>query len=302
MKNIILIYRFFCGIGDYVCLTGYINCLKRQYPNKKIFLVTGVEDVFLNNPKFEKIFIIRSLFLQKILLKIFPIFKKIGFPIFSFEYNNNVKGMEEYIIKNPEEHYIKVNGKHIIDRLDFIELHNEIYLTRGEIEQFEKKFMDLPLKFALIHSEGVTSYTPNKEIGSDRFQKIVDKNNGINWVQIGLSTNKYLSNTIDYRGRTTLRELFYIFSKASFVVCQEGVNNHIANAFDIPSITIFTGFNPSKLCSYNSTVIIQNERLPECSPCMRTKKCEYNMMCNDYDIEGEVMNAIIKIEMKNSGN
>lgn len=97
---------------------------------------------------------------------------------------------------------------------------------------------------------------------------------------------------IDLRAQTSMRELFYLISKSEFIVCQEGAYNHIANAFNTKAITIFTGFNPMSLCLYNSTIPIQNNKLPMCSPCMKTEKCQFEMKCINENMIKETINLI----------
>ena len=83
--------------------------------------------------------------------------------------------------------------------------------------------------------------------------------------------------------------MFFIIYKSKGIVCQEGAYNHIANAFNIPSITLFTGFSPIEVYKYNNTIPIQISSLPNCSPCMKLEKCNKSFECiNDEIIQKTV--------------
>lgn len=294
--ELIIISRFHGGLGDFVSLTSLIREINIKYPQKRIILFTGNKDVFINNSRIYKLFFMESNILKSILWRIFNILE-ILFPNIFYNYlykkNEIYKSHEEEVKRGNREIYQKILTRHWNLNLDYKNLKNEIYFSNEEIETFQKKFNSFPEDFALIHSEGKISYTRNKEIGYQNFQKIINETEKINWIQIGGKNDKKLRKiNLDLRGKTSLRELFYIISKSKFIVCQEGAYNHIANAFGIEAITLFTGFSPIEVYTYNNTSPIQNNNLPLCSPCMKREKCEYIEKCVNEDLIFKVIKTL----------
>lgn len=302
--NLIVISRFHGGLGDFISLTSLIREINIKYPQKRIILFTGNKNVFINNFRINKLFFIKSNILKSILWRIFNILELL-FPNIFYNYiykKNKIYNSHEEEVKNGNRNiYQKILTKHWNLDLDYKNLKNEIYFSNKEIEYFQKKFKFFPKEFVLIHSEGKVSYTKNKEIGYQNFQKIIDETEKIDWIQIGGKNDKKLEKiNLDLRGKTSLRELFYIISKSKFVVCQEGAYNHIANAFSVRAITVFTGFSPFRVYTYNNTIPIQSNELPLCSPCMQKKECEYGMKCVDEEMLQKIIKLINKIYYKES--
>ena len=271
------------GIGDHVCMTSIVSQIK-----KKVFVITDKPEVFFNNPNIRKIIVLKNQKINRVILKFLD---RVGLIFyFSFRKNKKYKTLEEYVKKNPKKHYIEVNSLHLKNIVNYDTLKNKIYFSEKEVFDFDKKYNFLPKEYYLIHSEGKISYTPNKSIDVNIFNKIIDTNKNINFVQIGCQSEKSLNvkNEFDLRGKTTLRELFYLISTCKGIISLEGGYNHIANCFSKQSITIFTGFNPNKLCKYDNTLVVQNKKLPSCAPCMKEEKCDKNMACNNYNIVKEV--------------
>jgi hypothetical protein len=78
----------------------------------------------------------------------------------------------------------KTIARHFAFGPDFRYENCEIYLGEQERAECARRF-DLPADFALIHSEGVTHYTPIKSWGVERFQEVVDRMPGVAFVQVG---------------------------------------------------------------------------------------------------------------------
>lgn len=302
--RVIVISRFQGGLGDFVSLTSLIREINIKYPKKKIILFTGNKDVFIHNPRINKLFFIKSNILKSILWRIFNFLENI-FPDIFYNYiykkNKSYNSFEEEVKIKNKNIYQKILTRHWDLNLNYENLKNEIYFLDEEIEYFQRKWNFFSKEFVLIHSEGKVSYTKNKEIGYQNFQKIIDETEKINWIQIGGKNDKKLEKiNLDLRGKTSLRELFYIISKSKFVVCQEGAYNHIANAFSVRAITAFTGFSPFRVYTYNNTIPIQSNKLPLCSPCMQKKECEYGMKCVDEEMLQKIIKLINKIYYKES--
>lgn len=292
MLNFIILSRLNGGIGDYLCFTGVIKLINEQYPSKKIIILSGNKEVFKNNNRISLLVNVNSQWLKRLFRLSIRILSSMKIPAYNFLYGNKGSGMEAFIKENPHLHYTKVLSNHIRLNLDYSKIKNEIFFSNEEVVNLSEK-LRLPEDFCLIHSTSKKSHTPNKEVGSNAMQNIVDSNKELQFLQIGLLSDKKLDNCIDYRGKTeNLRELFYVISKAKLCVSMEGGYNHIANAFAVPSFVIYTGFNSINLCQYDNTTGIQNEKLPDCSPCMLLEECPNGMICNYYDIVGSVNEKI----------
>lgn len=294
MNKFLFFIKLRCGLGDYVCSTSLISELKKMFPNKKIILITGNKIVFENNLDIFKIIYIKERIFQVIYSYVFLFLSKIfkNNIYICFYKKDKYKTHEEEIRVGSQDNYLKLISRHWNLPINYKNIKNKIVFSNEEIEMYGKKYNFLPKNYILIHSQGKISYTPNKEIGYDFFQKIINMFENLNWIQIGDEKDKKLNKCIDLTGKTNIRELFYLVSKSQFIVCQEGAYNHIANAFSIPAVTIFTGFSPKKIYSYKNTIAIQSENLPECSPCMLIKKeCPYNMKC----INGNKEEIILQI-------
>lgn len=278
--NYFIIYRIGSSIGDQVCLTGYINLLSAQ-KNFKIIVLSNFPQLFINNPKIYKV--IDTNTFSKVKYKIINSFLFLlrGGQIENFVFKGSSSAMVKYMRESKsEEHLIELHSKHFKINLDYNVFKNEIFLTSKETKVFKNKF-NLPKKFALIHSQGKISFTPNKEWDLYKLQSIVNGFNDITWIQIGVSSDIKLENTIDLRGKSNLRELAYIISKAEFILSTEGLYNHIASAYDVLSFVIYTGFSKTQLAQYKNTIAITNQENVECSPCWLLDNCkEKDFICS----------------------
>lgn len=290
----IFLVRLRCGLGDYVAFTSLIRAMKKLYPSKKIILISGLKEVYENNDDIYKSYQIKNKTFQVVASNFFRMLSNIFSKVIYVGYykTGKFKSLEEEMRNGTQDNYLKLISRHWKENIDYLNLKNKIIFSEFEKLIYEEKFKNLPENYSLIHSQGKISYTPNKEIGIKNMQSIINNLQEINWIQIGIKNDVALENIkLNFSGKTTIRELFYLISKTKFIVCQEGAYNHIANSFGKKSITIFTGFNPVEIYSYSTTIAIQKENLPDCSPCMLIKeRCRNNMIC----INEEVMKSAIE--------
>ena len=272
--NILIIYTGNNGYGDHLCMTPIIKEIFETY-RYKIVIITLYPDFFYNLPYVWKIVELNNLkpSIKSIIIRLITLMEHKRVEVFKFKHEYYT--MEEYVRMSKLMYPVaKMISMHFKIKLSYKYIYkNEIFLSKGEIEKYQIKFLFLPDKYAVVHSEGKKSYTPNKEWGADKFQQVINSLNFIRWVQVGLTNHTRLNNTMDLRGKTTIRELAYIINKAEFVVCLEGLYNHIASAFNTKSITIFSGFHPITAANYPNTVpVVRNPQVP-CSPCMLLSPC-----------------------------
>lgn len=78
----------------------------------------------------------------------------------------------------------------------------------------------------------------------------------------------------DLRGRTPdLRRLAYLVSRAGFVLCLEGLYNHMAAAFRTPAFVVCSGFTHPELAAYPDSVLLSAAEQPPCAPCWLRTPC-----------------------------
>jgi len=267
--NTIIVFRAGKAIGDQLCITGFI---RRIYNKKiKIFVFTSYPEIFFNNPKIKKtIAIDYSSFIYRML----RFFKGERIIHFCPQYEKKSQ-MDHLRGLNKEMHFIDMLGS----TSDFVthlghEYANEIFFEKKEVISFNARFKDLK-PYALICPTSKKTFTFNKDWGHRNFQRVVDLNPTIKWLQIGFIEDFLLENVLDYRGKTSLRELFYLVKEANLVIANEGLHNHIASSFGTSSITLLSGFAQSSLFKYKNSYLIHNQKNCEYSPCWKQENCSF---------------------------
>ncbi len=267
-SNILVIYRIGRAIGDQVCMTSVVRSLSEQY-SFKIVVISSYPMIFDHNPYVWKLidankfgdYLVRFLrFLSGGQIENF-LFKEQGVPFVEFMRNDG-----------SELHLVQAHSLHFKNEISHTRIVNQLFLTDQEIEQCRIKF-NLPKRFSIIQPNAKATYTPNKQWELKNFQKVVDLRKDIYWVQVGGENEYLLKHVDDLRGETTLRELFYLISKAEFVLGNEGLLNHIASAFNTMSYVIFSGFSCMKLASYSNTIGFVSANVCEKSPCWLLEEC-----------------------------
>jgi hypothetical protein len=157
-------------------------------------------------------------------------------------------------------------------KLDWSRLVPELYFGEEELAALAARFK-LPPKYGVIRPVGNLSYTPNREWGFERFQEVVRRTPWITWVQPGPPSEPRLEGAIDLCGKSSIRELFFIIRGARGVLSVEGLPNHVAAAFRVPSFVVFSGFNRIELSRYAVTVPIVRDPQVECAPCWKLTPC-----------------------------
>jgi hypothetical protein len=271
--KLFVIYRHDTAVGDHVCMTGIVNLLHTQY-GRRSFVFTDYPTLFKNNPHVGGVFSFRRFtgFVNTIVLGLLSMVRDGHTEIFhlrhpKYNYEEFMKATEAKI------HLARAHSMHFKFRLLYTGFTNEIILTDEECVFYRKKY-NLPPRFAIVQPVGKTSFTPNKEWGFNKFQKVISSLKGVRWIQAGLAGDPLLRGVIDFRGKTgDIRELAYIVSRSDFVLCLEGVYNHLSAAFSVPAFVIFSGFAPLELALYKNTIPISLVPQVPCSPCWLRTPC-----------------------------
>lgn len=132
-----------------------------------------------------------------------------------------------------------------------------------------------------IHSSGLGAAHPmrNKEWQADRFQAVVDavSSDKIGFVQIGVASDPPLTNTLDLRGRLSLRETAAVLSRSAVFVGLVGGLMHLARSIDCRSVIIYGGREHPWQSGYAA-----NENIAwsgECAPCWAYNRCDFDRRC-----------------------
>jgi len=269
--NVIVIYRIGYAIGDQLCMSAVVKLMHEQY-QYKIVVVSSYPEIFANNNK-----ILKNIDANKYGMSLSRILRwSTGKQVVNFMYIDNELSLQQYMRnKNNERHLVEIHSKHFFQKLDYSNIVNEIYFTDDEVKLYSAKFK-LPSNYSVISPHAKKTYTPNKQWDIGNFQKVIDFRNDIHWVQTGIDGDYLLDNVSDYVGKTTIRELFYIISKANFILSNEGLENHIASAFPINSYVIQSGISNVQLVKYKNTTIFESVSSCDKYPCLLLDKCIVN--------------------------
>ena len=295
--NIFILYRFGNAIGDQLCMTAIVENIYDNY-SKKIIIFSSYPEFFENNPKIWKSYSIKkqNRYIAKLISRLLSALRGGEIENFCFPYSNG-GGLEVYMRNSKAKiSLIEAHSLHFKRKLALKEAKPKIYFSEKELKIFQEKFKDLPKNFAIIQPIGKTTYTPNKEWSFIKFQNVIKNLTEIKWLQTGFSNDLLLNDVIDFRGKTnTLRELAYIVSKADFVLCLEGLLNHIAASVNTKSFVIFSGFSQIELAKYITTIPIVKTPQVECSPCWILEKCpKEKKWCTENILVQDVVDVIRK--------
>lgn len=288
--NVYVIYRIGHAVGDQLCMTSVIRLINEQHPFK-IVVISSFSELFHNNPRIWKNYEVKVSFIGSFISRILRFLS--GERIENFLFTSKKEVYEDYMRENKSLlHLVEVNTLHFKIDLNFDKISNEIFLSQNEINMFSRKF-NLQESYAIIQPNPKTSYTPNKDWGFEKYQKIVTNFKDINWVQVGLEGDLILNDVENVTGKTSLRELAFIIKNANFVIADEGLLNHMASSVGSISYVVYSGFHPIEISKYEKTISIVNNPQVECSPCWITETCPKKIKyCTEQISIEQVINEI----------
>jgi ADP-heptose:LPS heptosyltransferase len=288
--NFFILYRFGPAIGDQLLMTGLVKLIKSKY-NYKILVFTSYPELFFNNPNIYKVYSFNKIFS----IFIYKIFKYLDIlRIKEFLYTSSYKKIEGiFDLSNYKNiHLAEYHSNNIKLVLNFINYKNEFFFSADEIIRFDKD-LNLPKRFSVIQPVGKTSFTPNKEWGFFKFQEVVNKLKNITWVQLGTQDQKELSNIRKFYSNLNLRQLAYVIYRSDFMLCLEGLYNHLGNCFNKKTFLILSGFVSEKNIKYSNNILIKKFDHLECYPCYRLHDCNIkNKPCTNLITSDEVVEVI----------
>jgi hypothetical protein len=268
--NIIIIFRNGSAIGEIVYLTSLINFLYSKNSKYKIIILTKFPEIFFYNKKvYYNLKIYKNFFYR---LFFFILFRITGSNIVDFNPETKQLDNDTSFLKNypNNTHLALVVRKFKLNfQSNFIK--NELFFSNKEKAIFEKKLL-LPDEYAVTHSQAKLTYAKNKDWGYKNIQNVINLTPKIKWVQVGLSFEPLLENSIQ-KFNVTLRELAYIIFRSKFVLTLEGLYNHLASCFDKKTFIILSGMLPVAASYYRNNVIISKFENLDCAPCYKLNSC-----------------------------
>jgi ADP-heptose:LPS heptosyltransferase len=271
-KNWLFLYKFGSTLGDNICVTSIINNINKKF-NYRIYLFTGVPDIYKNNSKIFKVQ--KFTFWWTLFFKIMEGSHIIQLNTKTYPYKNLHEYLQKRENKNNRKHLIEYTGGEFFLKNQFKVIQNEVFFSEEEIKYLQKKFPFYKEKYAIINPNSKTSYSLVKSWGFQNYQAVVNSYK-IKWIQVGLFEEKSLDGLfVNLNGKTSIRELLFIVKNSYFVLADEGSLNHIASCFQkTKSFVVMSGFTTPEHIIYPNTYAITREPQIDCAPCYLVKqKC-----------------------------
>lgn len=221
------------GIGKCIISTAVIEAFAEQRPDKKLIVVSGYPDVFINNPHVHRSF---------------------GFGNIQYFYETYIKDQEsEIFVHNPYDTTdYTYKRSHIIEI--WCKLCNltydrkylpKIYLTQREIDFFSKNYAnsEKPL-FALQTNGGADNqnikYSWMRDIPMVIAEKVVEHfKDKYNIVHLRRQDQLALNNTIPLT--TSIRDLVVFMSMSTKRLFMDSFAQHLASSLQLKSTVLWVG-------------------------------------------------------------
>jgi ADP-heptose:LPS heptosyltransferase len=262
-----IIFRQYQSVGDILVLTAAIRELKLAYPKLQICMKTSCPEIWEHNP------ILKEFSEEEADLDI-----KLDYGLVN---KSNSCG----------KHFIYGFIDDINDKLNLdLKLNGfkcDIYLSEKEkswMNQVEEQH-GYKGKFWLINC-GHKSCFPLKQWRRDYWQEVInvlsDKYPTIKFVQVGsIEENHFhgaLNGVISLLGKTDLRQLIRLAWHAQGVIGHVSMLNHLASAWDRPSIVVAGGRETQTWEAYNATSYLHSIGKMHCcwsGGCWKSKECSH---------------------------
>ena len=259
------------GIGDHICVTPSLKAIYQKCSTCEITLVTEsmMAEVFFHNP-----YIYNLIYTARDSRRLWREKDKFDY-IFKLEDPAISKKqiMKKTVIANRMD-------------LDVAHIHNEIYLTKKEIN--EAHLVTRKLKIPILFHP--SSSSQKKNWFTNRWEDLIGRLRELNFLQIGLTSDPYINGATDFRGKTNIRQAIALLATSKLFVGTDSFLNHATDATGTNGVVLF---GPSQFVkfSYKENFNIHKQI---CQPCGSDVPCEYNFKCMQAITVDEVEIAIRK--------
>lgn len=178
----------------------------------------------------------------------------------------------------------------------------QIAFSDEEKRIFEEKFKALPQGFGLLKATVGANRHGAAELKNwrvDGFVDVVAETPQITWVQVGQKGEPEVPGAINLLGKTSLREVLYVLSRAKLILSVEGFLTHASAAFNTPCVVPFTGVHQPSGLLYPNTMPVMPEPVPSCMPCWQSVCTTVGMPCRN-NISKDAVKAAVLVAINRS--
>ena len=257
------VFTFTGGLGDHIACTVVFRELRKR-GGRKLWMASRWPDLFLENADIDAVvppLMAHSRFVRATAGRAVPL-----------DYSRYIA---ESDIDAPTERHILAAICQRAGITGDVELRPHLTLRDDE----RAAGLRFPEQICIQSSgRGAAAFMQNKEWFVERFQAVVGAlAPRFQFIQIGSAESPRIGNTLDLRGKTSLRETAALLSRSRLFIGQVGFLMHLARAVECRAAIVFGGRETPALTGY-----IANENLftpLPCSPCWQRSRCDFNREC-----------------------
>ncbi len=203
----------------------------------------------------------------------------------------------KYTVYNKETDSDQIPEKHIILKMaDDLQLQGNIK-TRPvlNLTPAERHSGEWAKNTIIITTSAMAALFPmrNKEWIIGRYKQVVDRFKAdYQFIQLGSPTDAPLTDVIDMRGKTDVRQTAAILSNAALLLSHVGFMMHLARAVDCRAVIIYGGRERPDQSGYACFENIYSA--VQCSPCWLHNTCHYDKKCMNMISADMVADAVLK--------
>ncbi len=279
------IMRGWGGVGDMLVCTPTFKAMKASFPKCRIVVYSweGHREVLRNNPWIDEFRSTRSLVAraQFALSTYLRPWTGACHRRLAFQERMCPGWLSD---KNVKDVVAEMLGVALEDK------HVQIVLTPEEERRARATMAAFNKPVVLMHVYSKCS--PNHHWTPTAWQELIASFPECAFLQVGAQREPLLEGALDWRGKTSLRELFGLVKYATSFVGVDSSVAHMTNAFDLPGVVLWGDSNPSHWGHDNNVNIYKRY---VCSPCfylLGGAPCPYENRCMKTISVTEVQQAL----------
>lgn len=274
------------GLGDIVMTTSIVKALKRQFHAKIYYACRpAAKDLLLNNPDIEGIFIDEDSLKGRKFTYHLPL----------------VRHLEDYKIERNRQCRLDSLAELYMVELTEDEKRPQLFLTQAEILKARSETDSSEIKVGINVEATAPARRWYAKYLKEFLKKIVDQR-GVQVFLLGSGKTIVYEDVPEevrnFVGKTTLRESIALTSCMDYMICTDSLYSHVAGAFDIPQVTLYTNIPAEWRLKYYRGVAVQGTT--KCSPCYDfqfVRKEDY-AICDRYGVPACVKSITPKLVIK----